>query len=794
MQRLYILYRLPDLDSIDGVKVTDQERRLARPCTPTGYKVLRRDWLTCDRNNERLGGLVGGEGGSSSDCCGGEEGQELRSHVCSLQDFSASPNTTGGGNGDEGEDDRIESYKIRLGNNGDTAIQPVTLAPPFRDSKNMRILGGTGIGIGRGDIYKNATNAFVGSRGNDHSTIDPMGFEAASSSAIRRRSTIQHPPVLTYNGNEPKVEEETTCRGGDDIGAPPPIPPTENNNHNPTNNSTTGHPPNNDPTLQDATHTHDIAQDLTTVPLPLHHHNPTTTTTTTTTTAATTTTTALSKAFSLFPHTGRAIAACSEFSLVLPEHGSYMSNTMSKMVMSKTHLTTDTTTTTNYNNTDDDTNDDDINGAKRLATKHTVTTSTTTTATATGGLVAHSKTTDYMELHCLSTCPNIDGSVTYPPYPATTTKPTPLVPTNSSSSSASSSSLPVTSSSSTSKKEATVIAPLSPTAFIENDSESSRQPRASMPPQLNTTTTGGATTTTKTCPNKKNLDSFFMAKRTKSRSCGATSNHHPTNSGGTAQNHLTQVAISEATDGAISGQMVSKCFPKSSLSSPFPIQFRDGTSPSTSATTTPHNNAAITTTARVNNLDCDSIEKENTKPVLEFAEATRLQFTPSSSILPRSSSSLHELDNHEAHNNTTKKEGTTPRRNKGEKKQKYVPKSIGNTDIIPTMVNVRLKKGKKKGGDLRRPPPSPASVMRTFPQSSRQKKKQPSSKRRFVSPFSSKRRTKDLEELQMTNSVMDQLEEEEEADGIDEDDDDEDGDDNSELDICSNQVLVRGSG
>jgi len=46
----------------------------------------------------------------------------------------------------------------------------------------------------------------------------------------------------------------------------------------------------------------------------------------------------------------------------------------------------------------------------------------------------------------------------------------------------------------------------------------------------------------------------------------------------------------------------------------------------------------------------------------------------------------------------------------------------------------------------------------------------------------------------MTNSVMDQLEEEEEADGIDEDDDDEDGDDNSELDICSNQVLVRGSG
>jgi len=46
MQRLYILYRLPDLVSINKKNVTDKERMLARPMTPSGHKVRRQEWLT----------------------------------------------------------------------------------------------------------------------------------------------------------------------------------------------------------------------------------------------------------------------------------------------------------------------------------------------------------------------------------------------------------------------------------------------------------------------------------------------------------------------------------------------------------------------------------------------------------------------------------------------------------------------------------------------------------------------------------------------------------------------------
>lgn len=45
MRRLYILYRLPDLKSIDGVNVTDLERQLARPNNPNGYRVNLNDWV-----------------------------------------------------------------------------------------------------------------------------------------------------------------------------------------------------------------------------------------------------------------------------------------------------------------------------------------------------------------------------------------------------------------------------------------------------------------------------------------------------------------------------------------------------------------------------------------------------------------------------------------------------------------------------------------------------------------------------------------------------------------------------
>lgn len=45
MRRLYILYRLPDLLSIDGITVTAQERLLARPNDPNGARVNRDEWV-----------------------------------------------------------------------------------------------------------------------------------------------------------------------------------------------------------------------------------------------------------------------------------------------------------------------------------------------------------------------------------------------------------------------------------------------------------------------------------------------------------------------------------------------------------------------------------------------------------------------------------------------------------------------------------------------------------------------------------------------------------------------------
>jgi hypothetical protein len=45
MRRLYILYRLPGLKSIDGKAVTELERSLARPDTPNGQRVKRNEWL-----------------------------------------------------------------------------------------------------------------------------------------------------------------------------------------------------------------------------------------------------------------------------------------------------------------------------------------------------------------------------------------------------------------------------------------------------------------------------------------------------------------------------------------------------------------------------------------------------------------------------------------------------------------------------------------------------------------------------------------------------------------------------
>ena len=45
LRRLYVIYRLPDLLSIDGVQIAETERVLARPLSPNGHRVSPRNWL-----------------------------------------------------------------------------------------------------------------------------------------------------------------------------------------------------------------------------------------------------------------------------------------------------------------------------------------------------------------------------------------------------------------------------------------------------------------------------------------------------------------------------------------------------------------------------------------------------------------------------------------------------------------------------------------------------------------------------------------------------------------------------
>mmetsp|Transcript_7638 Transcript_7638/g.10880 ORF Transcript_7638/g.10880 Transcript_7638/m.10880 type:complete len:582 (+) Transcript_7638:165-1910(+) len=45
MRRLYVLYRLPDLKSINGKAVKESERQVARPMSPSGHKVKRDEWV-----------------------------------------------------------------------------------------------------------------------------------------------------------------------------------------------------------------------------------------------------------------------------------------------------------------------------------------------------------------------------------------------------------------------------------------------------------------------------------------------------------------------------------------------------------------------------------------------------------------------------------------------------------------------------------------------------------------------------------------------------------------------------
>ena len=45
IERLYLLYRIPSLASINGLLVTEEERNVARPDTPLGHKVKNYEWI-----------------------------------------------------------------------------------------------------------------------------------------------------------------------------------------------------------------------------------------------------------------------------------------------------------------------------------------------------------------------------------------------------------------------------------------------------------------------------------------------------------------------------------------------------------------------------------------------------------------------------------------------------------------------------------------------------------------------------------------------------------------------------
>ncbi|KAL7579461.1 hypothetical protein ACA910_014121 [Epithemia clementina (nom. ined.)] len=61
LKRLYILYRLPDLVSIDGSRVSAVERKLARPDDPNGERVNRNEWVKHDDNADIKISLLDGD-------------------------------------------------------------------------------------------------------------------------------------------------------------------------------------------------------------------------------------------------------------------------------------------------------------------------------------------------------------------------------------------------------------------------------------------------------------------------------------------------------------------------------------------------------------------------------------------------------------------------------------------------------------------------------------------------------------------------------------------------------------
>ena len=81
MQRLYIIYRMPDLIYIDGVTISSDERQLARPLTPAGTPVKKKDWTT--KSMASVSKFLLAEDGDGDDDGGGDCIDAKREGKCS---------------------------------------------------------------------------------------------------------------------------------------------------------------------------------------------------------------------------------------------------------------------------------------------------------------------------------------------------------------------------------------------------------------------------------------------------------------------------------------------------------------------------------------------------------------------------------------------------------------------------------------------------------------------------------------------------------------------------------------
>jgi len=63
MRRLYVLYRLPDLETLNGIRVNKEEQEIARPISPSGRRVRKEEWVKS---------IVDDTSDDDSDCINGD--------------------------------------------------------------------------------------------------------------------------------------------------------------------------------------------------------------------------------------------------------------------------------------------------------------------------------------------------------------------------------------------------------------------------------------------------------------------------------------------------------------------------------------------------------------------------------------------------------------------------------------------------------------------------------------------------------------------------------------------------